>query len=154
MPALPRSDASLLVRTDFTSDDAWQQVSGEAQRENKDGFRAYLEPVSGPAFDRARWEEVKAAVPAGGREAMVLFVADSTALAAPDNPVLVVDLLYGRPPFRAIVSELWAIENNLNIANMDWKSSPKPQVTMASSGASAGAASTVSGNLALPCNGM
>ena len=121
MPTLPRSNSSLLVRTDFTSDDAWQQVSDEAQWENEDGFRAYLEPVSDPAFDRARWEEVKAAVPAGDRKAMVLFAADSTALTAPDNPVLVVDLLHGRPPFRAIVSGLWAIENNLNIANIDWE---------------------------------
>ena len=34
---------------------------------------------------------------------------------------LVVDLFHGRPPFRVIVSELWAIENNLNLANMDWE---------------------------------
>jgi len=121
MPALPRSNSSLLVRTDFTSNDAWQQVSGEAQWENEDGFRAHVEPVSDPAFDRTGWEEIKAAVPAGDRKAMVLFVADSTALTAPDNPVLVVDLFHGRPPFRVIVSELWAIENNLNLANMDWE---------------------------------
>jgi hypothetical protein len=86
MPALPRSSSSLLVRTDFTSHDAWRQVSDEAQRENEDGFRAYLEPVSDLAFDQARWPEVKAAVPAGDRKVMVLFVADSTALTAPDNP--------------------------------------------------------------------
>jgi hypothetical protein len=51
MPRLPRSDSSLLVRTDFTGDDAWQQVSDEAQWENADGFRAYIVPVSDPAFD-------------------------------------------------------------------------------------------------------
>ena len=51
----------LLVRTDFTSDDAWQQVSDEAQREHEDGFHAYLEPVR----DHARWDQVRAAVPAG-----------------------------------------------------------------------------------------
>lgn len=112
MRALPRSSSSLLVRTDFTSDDAWLQVSGEAQREQEGGFRAYLELVSDPALDRADWEEVKAAVPAGGREALVLFVADSTVLTAPGNPELVVDLFHGGPPSRAIVSELWAIENN------------------------------------------
>jgi hypothetical protein len=52
MPTLPRSNSSLLVRTDFTSEDAWQQVSDEAQRANEDGFRAYIEPISDPAFDR------------------------------------------------------------------------------------------------------
>jgi hypothetical protein len=78
MPALPRSNSSLLVRTDFTDDDASQQVSDDALRENQDGFRAYLELVSDHAFAEARWEEVKAAVPAECREALVLFVADST----------------------------------------------------------------------------
>jgi hypothetical protein len=78
MPTLPRLNSSLLVRTDFTSGDAWQQVSDEAQRENEDGFRAYIEPVSDPAFNRVTWEAVKAAVPANDYGASLLFVADST----------------------------------------------------------------------------
>jgi hypothetical protein len=33
-----------------------------------------------------------------------------------------VDLLdEDRRPFRCIPAELWAVENNLNIANMDWE---------------------------------
>jgi hypothetical protein len=53
--------------------------------------------------------------------ASVLFVADSTTLTRPDHPVLVVDLLDDdRRPFRCIPPELWGIDNNLNIANMDW----------------------------------
>jgi hypothetical protein len=51
----------------------------------------------------------------------VLFIADSTTLTRPDHPVLVVDLLDDdRRPFRCIPPELWGIDNNLNIANMDW----------------------------------
>lgn len=121
MPTLPRSDSSLLVRTDFTSDDAWDLVSGEALQENEDGFRAYIEPISDPAFAGATWEAVKAALPPDNRGAAVLFVADSVALTLPDHPVLVVDLLDDRPPFRCILSELWGVENNLNLANLDWE---------------------------------
>lgn len=117
---LPWSNGSLLVRTDFTSDDAWQHVSDEAQRESEDGFLAYLEPVSDPAFDGATWQEVKEAVPANDHGASVLFIADRTALATPDHPVLVVDLLSDARPFRCIPAELWSVENNLNIANMGW----------------------------------
>jgi hypothetical protein len=121
MPTLPERNCSLLVRTDFSSDYAWQQVADEATRENEDGFRAYAEPVSDPAFDRASWETVKAALPVNSRGAMVLFIADSVSLSSPDRPILVVDLLGdGKPPFRCIPSELWNIDNNLNIANMDW----------------------------------
>ncbi len=65
---------------------------------------------------------VKAAVPANAHGASVLFIADSTALTSPDHPVLVVDLLDdGRRPIRCIPPELWAVENNLNIANMAWE---------------------------------
>ena len=119
MPALPRVLYSFLVRTDFTSEGAWRQLSDEAQRENPDGFRANVEPVSDPEFDGVTWEAVKAAVPANS--VAVIFIADSTALTSPDNPIMVVDLLDSEPPFRCIPSELWNVDNNLNIANMSWE---------------------------------
>ena len=121
------------MRTDFTSDSTWQQVADEATRENDDGFQADAEPVSDPAFDRAGWETVKAAVPASTDGASVLFVVDSITLSSPDHPILVVDLsdtflsvaefpeIVGRTPFRCIPSQLWSVDNNLNIANMDWE---------------------------------
>jgi hypothetical protein len=133
VPTLPQRNCSLLVRTDFTSDDAWQQVAGEATRENADGFRSYAEPVSDPAFDRAGWETVKAAVPANSHGASVLFIADSICLSSPGHPILVVDLsdtflslaefpeIAGRMPFPCTPSELWAVDNNLNLANLDWE---------------------------------
>jgi hypothetical protein len=96
MPTLPRVLYSFLVRTDFTSDGAWRQLSDEAQRENPDGFRANVEPVSDPEFDGVTWEAVKAAVPANS--VAVIFIADSTALISPDNPILVVDLFRQRAP--------------------------------------------------------
>jgi hypothetical protein len=75
MHTLPERSCSLLVRTDFASDDAWQQVADEATREDEDGFPAYAESASDPAFDRASRETVKAAVPVNGHGAMVLFIA-------------------------------------------------------------------------------
>jgi Domain of unknown function (DUF6924) len=57
----PSSDCSLLVRTDFTSEQDWQQVSTEAQAQYQDGFQAYIAPVSDSAFEGASWQVVKAA---------------------------------------------------------------------------------------------
>jgi uncharacterized protein DUF6924 len=121
MSRLPKLSGSNLVRTDFTDTTAWEQASGEAQQENADGFRAYIEPVSDLAFDRLCWEAVKAAVPADDDEGAMLFIADAAALASHEHPLLVVDLLEDRPPFRCITSQLWSVENNLSIANMDWE---------------------------------
>jgi hypothetical protein len=119
MPELPRLNCALLVRTDFTSDSIWREVRDQALRGNEEGFQAYLSQRS--AFDGVPWDAVKAAVPANAHRASVLFIADTTSLTSPDHPVLVVDLLDdGRRPFRCIPPELWAVDNNLNIANMDW----------------------------------
>lgn len=106
---LPRLNSSLLIRTDFSNGDAWQKISDEARRENEDGFRAYLGPVSDPAFDGLTWEAVRAAVPANENGARVLFIADNVTLVLPDHPLLVVDLQAdtGGPPFRCIPPELW-----------------------------------------------
>jgi hypothetical protein len=96
-------------------------VREEALRENEDGARAYAEPVSDPAFENASWAEVRAAVPAHNEGASVLFIADATTLSSPDHPILVVDLLdRDLAPFRCVPSELWGVDNNLNLANLDW----------------------------------
>ena len=66
------------MRTDFTDDDAWDQVRDEATREyGPDGFRAYVEPVSDPQWAGATWEALKAAAPVDDQGPCVLFVADS-----------------------------------------------------------------------------
>jgi len=38
---LPRSHCSLLVRTDFSSDESWRAVCDEALREYEDGVLVY-----------------------------------------------------------------------------------------------------------------
>jgi hypothetical protein len=133
MPTLPDT-VTLLVRTDFADDDAWDQVRDEATREyGPDGFRAYIEPVSDPRWANAPWLAVKAAAPTGEAGPSVLFIADSTTFASPEHLVLVVDLqdkflpvaefpeIADRMPFRCTPSALWDVENNLNIANLDWE---------------------------------
>jgi len=134
MPTLPDA-GPLLVRTDFGDDDAWNQVREEALREyGPDGFCACVEPVSDPGWAGASWEAVKAAAPVSAEAGpLVLFIADSIALASPEHPVLVVDLsdkclsvaefpeIADHRPFRCITSALWSVENNLSIANVDWE---------------------------------
>lgn len=126
---------SLLVRTDFTDDAAWDQVREEATREyGPDEFCANVEPVSDPQWAGAAWEAVKTAAPVDDEAGpSVLFIADSITFASPAHPVLVVDLtdrflsvtefpkIANRTPFRCLPSALWDVENNLSIANLDWE---------------------------------
>jgi hypothetical protein len=118
---LPQRFCSLLVRTDFSDDHAWEGLTEAAQRESADGFQADLAPVSDPAFDGASWPAVREAVPQGRERAAVLFIADGPAIATADHPILVVYLRPGtEAPFRCIPSELWAVDNNISLANLDW----------------------------------
>jgi broad specificity phosphatase PhoE len=134
MPNLLPHGGPLLVRTDFADDDAWDRVCDEATREyGPDGFCANVGPFSDPGWAGAAWDAVKAAVPAGGAGSSVLFIADHITLGSPKHPILVVDLqdtylsvaefpeIEGRTPFRCVPAALWEVENNLNLANMDWE---------------------------------
>ncbi len=134
MPTLPDMN-TLLVRTDFTDDDAWDQIQHDAETREyaPDGFRACFERVSDPQWAGAAWEAVKAAAPVNDEGPSVLFIADSITFASPEHPILVVDLgdkilsvaefpeIADRTPFRCIPSELDSVEGNLSLGNMDWE---------------------------------
>jgi hypothetical protein len=121
MPFLPKTENSLLVRTSFADEKAWLDARSVVLSENEDGFRAYVEVVDDPAWENADWEQLREAVLAAENHAAVLFVVDHDALES-DYPILVVDLDEAlRQPFRCVARELWGVDNNLNLANMDWE---------------------------------
>jgi len=113
-------DNSPLVRTDFSNDSAWRAVVVAATAESAEGFRADLRVTDDRRFDGAS-PAALIVTSDGWQDAAVLFVADTEALVSPEHPILCVDL--GDEPgrsFRCIASELWGVENNLRIANMDF----------------------------------
>lgn len=119
MKELPSSNASLLVRTDYSSPDSWNALLEVLSRETPEGFRAYFVEVDDKSWEGATPEALRAAL-RGPSRASVLFVADRLTLATADYPVLAIDLSGDHPPFRCVASELYGPENNLNIANMDF----------------------------------
>lgn len=111
---------SPLVRTDFSDDDAWAALVQAALAESPDGFRAYLKVIDDRAFEGFSPAELVERGEGWG-DAAVLFAADAEALNDPEHPILCVDLIEqpGRT-FRCIPSELWGVDNNLSLANMDF----------------------------------
>lgn len=60
-------------------------------------------------------------------QAMVSFLADETTLSSTEHPILAVWVLprldgdhRDYRPFRVVPAELWSVENNINLGNMDW----------------------------------
>lgn len=144
MKRLPRGSQSLLVRTDFTNTKAWDAVvdavsslppevggfmgvlaavnafRGDASEGEGEGEAAACTIVDDVAYAGADLEQLwKAAAKINAWP--VLFVFDSVAAERPDLAVRVVDLRDspGRS-FRTTPDQVYWIESNLSIANMDW----------------------------------
>ena len=117
---LPDSDNTLVIRTDFSDDAAWDRLCRAIRTPSPDfGFLANVEFVDDRRHDGATAEALVAQAPASQ---VLLFVADRAALSNPDQPVLAV--YYFDTPFqflRVIPSELWGIENNISLGNMDFE---------------------------------
>jgi hypothetical protein len=117
---LPKTKHSLVLRTDFSDDDAWDAVCTAIQAPYEEGFKAYVDCVSDPAYAGMTVEQLVALAPKGG-DLRFAFLVDRVTLISPEQPVLVVDL-YDEPgqSFRVIPREMWGVENNLSLANMDY----------------------------------
>lgn len=120
MNKLPKTDNSLLLRTDFSNVTAWVSLCEAIQVPSKEGFLATVSCVSDPAYEGLTVEQLLGLAPESGALAFV-FIADRLTLTDPEQPVLVVDLCHnpGRT-FRVIPGEMWGVENNLSIGNMDF----------------------------------
>jgi hypothetical protein len=112
--------SSIVIRADFSDDAAWQKV-WEAINTPVGTFEANLIAIEDRKYDGLTAERLPAILPKNFRHTFV-FIVDRTALVEREHPVLVVDA-YEEPGrfFRVIPSEVWGVQNNLKLANMDWE---------------------------------
>jgi hypothetical protein len=120
-PTLPDYDFSLVIRTDFTDDSAWEHICRLLKEpQTTYGFQSSVECLSDRSCAGLQPEDVRSVLPFDSQRPFV-FLVDAEAMFQPDHAVLVVDLSEeaGRT-FRVIPSEAWGVENNLRLANMDF----------------------------------
>jgi Domain of unknown function (DUF6924) len=121
LPIAENPSYSLVLRTDYSDDSAWQAVCQAIEEpELGFGFRAYVQFVSDPEYDSIPAHQIPALVPEDAG-ATFIFVVDHTALSHPEHPIQVVGL-FDKPgrTIRVIPSEIWNVQNNLSIANGDF----------------------------------
>jgi hypothetical protein len=118
-PTDPDAGRSIVLRTDFSDDAAWRAVVAAIEAPAGD-LRYILRFVSDPAHQAMTSDQVLAF--AERAKQTFVFVVDRTTMTAADHPVLVVDAFErsGRS-FRVTPAELWSVENNLALANMDFE---------------------------------
>lgn len=124
MPKLPITNASPVLRTDFSDAATWEAICDEIQQPSPEGFEAHVEFIDDRAFDGMSKQQVLAAVPKDYPHTFIVIV-DRKAVSDDEHPLLVVNLSDGLgseigEEFRAVPTEVQAIENNLSIANMDF----------------------------------
>lgn len=124
-PATPallhvRALNTLLVRTDYSDADAWAEVRSLIRRPSADGFLANVDIIDDQAWSgMAPGEVVRRLYPdRQGRALMVL--ADARTMRDPEHALLCVDPRT-LESLRVVPSLLWSIENNLSLANLDWR---------------------------------
>ena len=119
MKPIPETTNALVLRTDFSDDAAWATICDRIQAPSGD-FMANVDCVSDPAFDGVTPSEIAELVRPGSRHTF-LFLVDQRTVDDPEHAVVVVDL-HDEPgrSFRVIPSEMWGVENNLSLANMDF----------------------------------
>lgn len=123
-----RHGVSLLIRTDFTDDAAWRTVAASAMAPgigDESDFAAMLTCIDNPDNDGMTIRALLDAI--GDHPVYYAFLADATTITDPEHPILAVDTSPaedGRSrgeTVRVIPSQMWSIENNLSIANMDFE---------------------------------
>ncbi|MET7998704.1 hypothetical protein ABZU76_48350 [Amycolatopsis sp. NPDC005232] len=118
MDRLPDLQTSLLIRTDFADPAGWDAVCTAVTTPIEEDFLPDLHVVDDPAYRDATADQLVALAP----EWALLVLADRTALASAELPLLVVRVsprVSGR--LRVVAEHLYSIENNIALANMDWE---------------------------------
>lgn len=112
--------APFLIRTYFIGGTDWNDLTEKFLAKYELGFSANLKVIDNPNNENLSIDQIIKSLPEG-HPFDILFVADSLTFTQSDNTVLCVDL-FDEPGrfFRVIPSELWSVENNLSIANMDY----------------------------------
>jgi len=123
-PTLP--NASVLIRTDYTDDNAWADVATAAQAPSSpDGFTANLILVNEPIWNSITVEDLLSEI--YDSSLSYVFIADTETMTHPEHPILAVytsnidrrGIERGRS-VRVVPRAMWSIENNLSTANLDF----------------------------------
>lgn len=117
------------MRTAFGDDAAWASLLDGVATPSDLGFLSNVEVVDVPTYRDLPPERLRALLPPGVYVTF-FFVADRRAVTDADHPLLVVPVpqadspFLDEPPreqFRVTVANLWSVENNLSLSNMDWE---------------------------------
>jgi hypothetical protein len=116
---IPATENVFALRTDFSDEAAWESFRVKLTSAD-DELAPVLDVVSDPEFSGLTPRQLPKKMPASAEHSFAVVV-DQTALTHSDHPIVIVDLQEkpGRS-FRAALSALAEVHDNLSTANMDF----------------------------------
>lgn len=120
---LPTTEHAMIIRTNFDSNQSWEQLIVSISTPDPEfGFVANFSEVNDRSFANKTEDELTQLVPKDYRNSF-MFIADSKTLNNEEYPILCVDLGENKTEsFRVIPNQLWGVENNLTLSNMEFES--------------------------------
>ncbi len=121
MKPLSPTEHPLVLRTDFSNQTIWEEICNLIEQPVGDfGFLANVEFVDNPEYRDLTRDQLLELLPRNYNHTFIIL-ADHITHARSDHPLLVVNLCQKSGcEFRAVPTQIQAIENNLSIANMDF----------------------------------
>ncbi len=119
---LPNTADPLVLRTDFSNEKEWEKICTEILTPNpKFGFLPFVTFSNDTIFQDFSFENLFLETKTQYNHAFIFFI-DKKTISDPEHPILCVGMKHNKGlKFRVIPSEMWGVENNLSIANMDFE---------------------------------
>ena len=121
MKPIAETQNSLVLRTDFSDDAAWIAICSAVQApQGPLQFSANVDFVSDREYEGATFAQLASLVTEIANRTFI-FVVDRGTVSHGEHPLAVLDVSSNPVrSFRVVPSEMWSVENNLSIANMDF----------------------------------
>lgn len=119
---LPSTDDPIVLRTDFSNENEWKTICNEIVTPNPEfGFTSNVVFASDTSFQDYTEKQLLSDSTSKYNHAFI-FIVDKITVTNPEHPILCIGLKHNRGlKLRTIPSEMWGIENNLSISNMDFE---------------------------------
>ena len=111
-----------VIRLDYSDDNKWNNLRNEIQSPRGPlGFQPNVEFYSDKSIANITLDELLKLIPKEYYHSFI-FVVDSFTITDNESPILCVDIKDNPGDwFRVIPEEMWSVENNLSISNMDFE---------------------------------
>lgn len=123
------SDNTLIIRTDYSDEKAWKQLCLAIERSSErfvkygegiENYRDYIDYFEAPELSNLSVKQVLSLLPELVDRGEI-FIVDRESLSHRDRPILVVDVFDRDRTFRVVPSQMWSVDANLGISNMDFE---------------------------------